>query len=100
MLSVSFAAANRDQARFGPDADSFVPDRYVDRPVDHLSFGFGIHRCIGAQLARATARIAVTVVLDELDELRLAPGYEFERAQAVTFRRPTRLHVTFTPFQI
>jgi hypothetical protein len=94
LLSVSFAAANRDEAAFGSAADEFVVDRYLGKPPDHLSFGLGIHRCIGDRLARDLAKIAVHTLLAGLDDLALAPGYEHEHAWAEDFRRPTRLHVT------
>jgi cytochrome P450 len=96
LLSVSFAAANRDPAAFGPAADEFVVDRYLGKPPGHLSFGLGIHRCIGDRLARDLAKIAVHTVLAGLDDLVLARGYEHEHAWAENFRRPTRLHVTFS----
>ncbi|WP_199431175.1 cytochrome P450 [Qaidamihabitans albus] len=43
-----FAAANRDPRQF-TDPDSFVVER---NPTSHVSFGYGVHMCLGAQLAR------------------------------------------------
>ncbi|MET0191427.1 MAG: cytochrome P450 [Pseudonocardia sediminis] len=53
----ALAAANRDPDAFGPDADEFR----MDRPDAHrnLSFGAGVHHCLGAGLARLEARAAL-----------------------------------------
>ena len=48
-LLVLFAAANRDEEKWGPDAATYRLDR---NPTDHVGFGHGIHLCLGAPLAR------------------------------------------------
>jgi cytochrome P450 len=53
-VMVFLASANRDPERFA-EPDRLVPDR---SPNPHLSFGGGIHFCLGAPLARLEARIA------------------------------------------
>jgi cytochrome P450 len=86
-------AANRDPARF-PDPGTFDLGR-ADNP--HLSFGHGIHFCLGAPLARLEARIAIDTLLDRMPDLALAvpPGEVRWRSGAV--RRLAALPVRFTP---
>ncbi len=65
---VSFAAANRDGREF-PDADRYRLDRASAR---HLGFGFGVHFCLGAGLARLEARCTLEAMLERFAEI--APG--------------------------
>jgi cytochrome P450 len=65
---VALGAANRDPARF-PSPDLLDLDRDA---TGHLSFGHGIHRCVGASLAKAEAEIALRAVLTRFPGLRLA----------------------------
>ena len=71
-----FASANRDEREF-PD-----PDRYDirRRPPRILSFGHGVHRCLGANFAKMEGR----VMLEEL--LAVAPNYELDLPRASRFR--------------
>jgi cytochrome P450 len=65
---VCLGAANRDP---GAVEDAAVLD--VDRPPrPHLSFGHGIHFCLGAPLARLEGRVAFTALLGRFPGLRLA----------------------------
>jgi cytochrome P450 len=59
-LRVWLTSANRDEAQF-PDPDRFDIQR---EPNHHLSFGQGIHFCLGAPLTRLEAKIAVAVMLE------------------------------------
>jgi cytochrome P450 len=70
------SAANRDERRW-PGADRFDIHRKVGQ---HLAFGYGIHYCLGAALARLEGRVAVDELLDrfpvwdvDLDRARIAP---------------------------
>ncbi len=57
-------SANRDSRHF-PDADRFDIHRRIDR---HLSFGHGIHFCLGAALARLEGRVALDEILNRFPE--------------------------------
>lgn len=65
---VALGAANRDPARF-PSPDVLDLDRDA---TAHLAFGYGIHRCVGAPLARAELEIALRAVLTRFPGIRLA----------------------------
>jgi len=62
-------AANHDPAHFGADADA-LDLRRRDAP-HHLSFGGGIHHCLGAVLARAEARVALSTLANRFPALAL-----------------------------
>lgn len=67
-ILASFGAVGRDpESR--PDATTFDPTR---AEKDHLSFGHGVHYCIGAPLARLEARIALPALFERFPQLRLA----------------------------
>ncbi len=57
-------AANRDDRKF-PDGDSFDIHRKLGH---HLSFGYGLHFCLGAALARLEARVALDEILQRFPE--------------------------------
>jgi cytochrome P450 len=71
ILNLRWAAGNRDPEAF-PDPDEIVLDR--PNATQHLSFGFGIHYCIGNQLARAELRHAFAALLARSRNIRLADG--------------------------
>ncbi|WP_147095100.1 cytochrome P450, partial [Nocardioides psychrotolerans] len=82
-IGISLLGANRDPA-LTDDPDTFDPRR---EPTRHLAFGHGLHRCVGAELARLELRISlralarrfpdleVTVDDDQLDFRRLSAVY-------------------------
>ena len=72
-------SANRDERHF-PDGDRFDIHRRIDH---HLAFGFGIHFCLGAALARLEGRVALDEVLNRF------PDWEVEWDGAVQAHTPT-----------
>ncbi|MGK3203382.1 cytochrome P450 [Amycolatopsis sp. MEPSY49] len=71
---VSHGAANRDRTQFD-DADELRLDR---DPKQHLGFGHGIHRCLGAPLARLQLQEALRALVTKLPDLRLAGPPEWK----------------------
>ena len=67
MLTAVIGAANRDPDQFSnPDQFDITRD-----PNRHLAFGFGIHFCLGAPLARLEARVAFARLFEQIPALRL-----------------------------
>lgn len=70
-MIVWLGSANRDPSVF-ENPDTFIATRH---PNPHVSFGYGIHFCLGAALARAEAHIALTGLLQRFPNL-LAEGQQ------------------------
>lgn len=71
MVEVRFGAANRDPQQFACPAHVDL-DR--SNSASHLSFGAGIHMCIGNQLARGELRLAFETLTRRLSGMRMARG--------------------------
>jgi cytochrome P450 len=62
-----YISANRDEEIFGADADDLVIERAnADR---HLSFGHGIHYCLGARLAELQIRVLWEEILPRFERI-------------------------------
>lgn len=90
MVVAAIGAANRDPARF-PDPDRLDIGR---RDNHHISFGFGIHFCLGAPLARVEGQIAIGTLLRRAPALALATETP-EWRESSTLRGLKALPVTF-----
>jgi len=86
---ILLAAANRDPRHFDE------PDRFdvTRNPRDHLSFGHGIHLCLGAGLARLEARVAYETLIQRVADIRPAGPVERQLGQLRGIRK---LPITLT----
>jgi cytochrome P450 len=94
-------AANRDPRQFD-DPDELRLDRVNGR--HHLGFGFGIHTCAGAPLARAEARVSLERLFDRTADIRIseavhgpAGARRYDYAPIYLLRGLERLQLEFTP---
>jgi cytochrome P450 len=84
--------ANRDPARF-EDPDGLVLDR--PGPRDHLTFAAGPHHCLGARLARAEIKAALTALLRLMPDFELVqPRHMIRRSRAGLARTLEQLVIT------
>ena len=94
-------AANRDPRQF-PDPAEFKLDRPNGR--QHVGFGFGIHTCAGAPLARAEGNVSINRILDRMADIRISeakhgpPGARrYEYTPIYLMRGLEHLYLEFTP---
>jgi len=90
---MAFGAANRDPAAF-EDPDRFLLERFPNR---HLSFGMGIHRCVGSHLARLMFEAMVTTVLRRLPDYAVDEPRAQRYASVGTILGWATMPVSFTP---
>ena len=89
VVGLMLGAANRDPERF-PEPDRFEPSR---DPNPHVSFGAGIHFCIGAPLARLEMQVALPILFKRLPKLALAEQPHYRNTYH--FHGLERLQVAF-----
>lgn len=88
-LCLYYGSGNRDERVFR-DPDRFDPAR---DPNPHLSFGLGLHYCIGAPLARLELRHAFAALMRHVPDIRLAEPVTYQPKNV--FRYPETVRVTF-----
>jgi len=93
VVVILLAAANRDPARF-VDPDRFDPERTDNEP---LTFGGGVHHCLGHALARLETEIAIAGLLHRCPALRFAGTDQPAWLETVTVRGLKTLAVAFRP---
>jgi cytochrome P450 len=95
------AAANRDPRQFEAPAEF-----RLGRPNwrQHLAFGYGVHACAGAPLARAEVRVSAERILDRMGDIRISekehgpPGARrYEHPDTYMIQGVERLHLEYTP---
>ena len=86
-------AANRQEDRYAKP-DAFDIFRQAKVPI---SWGYGVHVCLGMHLARLEMRTAINLLLDRLPNLRLDPDGDDPHIRGMVFRSPTSLPVLFDP---
>ncbi|HZC05007.1 MAG TPA: cytochrome P450 [Ktedonobacterales bacterium] len=86
-------SANRDETQFA-DADRFDISRAPNR---HLAFGYGIHFCLGAPLARLEGRIALEALAQRAQAIRVAPDARLDWLESTIVYGAKHLQVTITP---
>ena len=95
VLAIWFAAANRDVAVNGgkeqSDPKIFDPTRSPNR---HLGFGWGVHHCLGAELARLETTTLLKEALTRLPGLQMNPSQPFVRNPGIV-DIVTEAHFTF-----
>jgi cytochrome P450 len=94
-IILSLASGNRDEAVYGEEADEFRLGRELPNPPN-WSMGGGIHVCVGAYLARTSTEVGLNALLDRVETIALAPGFEYRKIEFHHFRAPRRLDVVFT----
>lgn len=86
-------SANRDERVF-EEPDRFLPGR--DKGNQHLTFGYGIHFCLGAQLARMEARLGLEALVSRVSGIRLRSP-EVQWLPGYTIHGPATLPVELIP---
>lgn len=96
MVLAGLASANRDPS-VHEDPHRFDLHRPLPEGPAHVTFGNGVHFCLGAALARLEGEVALEVLLDRLPDLRLQPDWVFEPRGPQMMRGCRDLLVEFEP---
>ncbi len=89
---LNFAAANREPGLFENPHEFDIHRANASR---HISFGKGVHFCLGARLARFETQVVLEVLTERLPTLRRADDAPLSYFPNITFRGPEALHVAW-----
>ncbi len=92
-LWISWAMANRDPSVF-QDANEVILDRTGNR---HFSFGIGVHRCVGSNVARMVFKAMLTAVVDRMSDYVCDPEGTVHYDTIGVIQGMRHLSATFTP---
>ena len=87
---LSLGAANHEPELFESPASFDIRRKNARK---HISFGLGIHFCLGARLARLEGEIAIEALTKRLPSLRLVADQKLDYSPNITFRGPKKLYV-------
>ncbi|MGF1595704.1 MAG: cytochrome P450 [Acidimicrobiales bacterium] len=91
-LFLNFASANHEPGLFD-EPETF--DLHRPDAARHISFGKGIHYCLGANLAKMEARIVLELLATRLSTLRLVEDQALRYFPNITFRGPDALQLAW-----
>jgi cytochrome P450 len=89
-----YASANHDPGHY-ENPDAFIVDRDWSTLPPHFAFGYGIHFCIGAHLARVETAIGLKTLYRRLPNLRMQDGFVPEQLLGMVFRTVKELPMVF-----
>ena len=87
-IALLTGSAGRDEREYA-DPDRFDVERAFDR---HVTFGYGVHFCLGASLARLEAQVVIEETLDRFPEWHVDEP-EVELVRTSTVRGPARVPI-------
>lgn len=88
------ASANFDPMHFeNPDE----VDLYRENAVEHLTFGYGAHQCMGKNIGRMQMRVFLEEFARRLPQIRLVEGQKFHFLSNTSFRGPSEIWVEWDP---
>ncbi len=93
-LLIVMASANHDERQFENPA---TLDLYRDNALDHLSFGYGAHQCMGKNIARMEMRIFIEEFTKRLPHAELQSDQKFKYVPNTAFRGPESLWIRWDP---